>query len=187
RAAIRAVLASIPEEQAVEDLVVLVPAAELDGVVAELREEVFRLPREVGALQGVLVDRALGAVADGAVGPARGEGVHAADPPLQGAEACRVADVQAHFVRVLEPIVGLVHGPERPLSVEAGVARGRSEELGIQGWTEEERTGLELPEAERLRKSRARVGGWAAGFPDAQRDPARAGADLQTLSLHVHH
>jgi len=110
RAAVGAVLASIPEEQAVEDLVVLVSAADLDGVAAELREEVLRLPGEVAALQRVRVDGTLGAIARGTVGPAGGERVDAADSPLQGSKASRVADVQTHLVRVLEPVVGLLHG-----------------------------------------------------------------------------
>src|SRR5262249_27357930 len=58
-AAAGAVLASIPEEQAVGDLVVLVAAAELEAVEAEVREEVARSPVEVAALERV---RARGAV-----------------------------------------------------------------------------------------------------------------------------
>src|SRR5262249_60397470 len=53
--------------------------------------------------------------------------------------------------------------------------------------TAEERAGPQSPEAERLRKSRARVGRRSAGLPDGERDPAHAGAELEARALHVHH
>src|SRR5262249_59278090 len=91
RAAVRAVLAAIPEEQPVEDLIALVAAADLDGVVTERGEEILRLPREVAALERVLVDGPLGAVAGGTVGPAGCGGIQAPPPPLHGSEAPPVA------------------------------------------------------------------------------------------------
>src|SRR5947207_83572 len=61
----------------------------------------------------------------------------------------------------------------------------KSDPIFGQGGTEKERPGLHLPEAERLRKSSARVGRRSAHLADAERDPARADADPEARGLRV--
>src|SRR5258705_9612156 len=83
--------------------------------------------------------------------------------------------------------MGVVHRAERPVPLEARIGGGVEEELGVQGWVQEQRAELELSEAERLRKSRARIGRPPTGFTDAEREAARAQPELKAGALLVHH
>src|SRR5258706_8996030 len=82
--------------------------------------------------------------------------------------------------------MGVVYRAERPVPLEARIGGGVEEELGVQGWAQEQRAELELSEAERLRKSRARIGRRPTGFTDAEREAARADAELKARGLLVH-
>src|SRR5262249_6524189 len=123
RAPVSAVLPSVPEEETIEDLVVLVASADFHGIEAETGKKVSRVPCEVGAFQSVLVVVDIAPVGGGGVDAASREGEHAADASLERAVRSGIVEgVQTNLVGGLEPLVRLVDGPERPFSIKPGVA-----------------------------------------------------------------
>ena len=133
RAALASVLPAVPEEQAIENLIVLVAATDLERIEAEAGKQVSRLPFEVAAFQRVLVVVDLALVGDRRIDAAAGERKHATDASRERAVLARVVDtIETDLVGGLEPFVSLIDGSGGPPSAEAGVTLGKPDQLHVE-------------------------------------------------------
>src|SRR5262245_49519312 len=177
RTALSVVLRSIPEEETVEDLVVLVACADLQGVEAELGEQVARTPGDVAAFQGVGVVVDLVPVGRGRVDTAAREREDAADATLERAVPPGIVErIQTDLVGRLEPLVSLVHGSGGPPTTEAGVALCKSHQLYVERGPQRHGSEARLPEAERRRKPDVGIGRRSTDLSNDESERARADA-----------